>query len=137
MRQLPCQYFLVKFQHYHDVNVISLLQVHRAINGWTHLQKSDDNIEMVMLKFGQKMLAWKLSHPLNLENEIFKRSATMYPVLFLRQSAAHCIFVLISLMVEIIVVNSATFFRANFIVDAAPAIRFEHQMLQANIFQKI
>ena len=36
-----------------------------------YLQKRDDIIIMVILKFCQKMLACKLSHPLNLENEIF------------------------------------------------------------------
>ena len=38
---------------------------------WPYLQKGDDIIIMVVLKFRQKMLAWKFSHPLNLENEIF------------------------------------------------------------------
>ena len=33
---------------------------------WPYLQKGDDIIIMVMLKFRQKMLAWKLSHPLHL-----------------------------------------------------------------------
>ena len=40
---------------------------------WPYLQKGDDIIIMVILKFCQKMLAWKLSHPLNLENEILMR----------------------------------------------------------------
>ena len=36
---------------------------------------------MVMLKFCQKMLACKLSHPLNLENEIFKKDYDPKPII--------------------------------------------------------
>ena len=38
---------------------------------WPYLQKGDGIIIMVMLEFRQKMMAWKLSQPLNLENKIF------------------------------------------------------------------
>ena len=40
---------------------------------WPCLQKGDDNIMVVMLKFRQNLVDEKFSHPLNLENDIFTK----------------------------------------------------------------
>ena len=38
---------------------------------WPYLQKGDDIMVVVMLKFCQILVVFKLFHPANLENDIF------------------------------------------------------------------
>ena len=75
MEQLKCHQDMTKFQHHHHYNVLTLLQV-RAICNWTYLQKGDDIIMMVMLKFCQILVIFKLLYPANLENNILKNCLT-------------------------------------------------------------